>query len=131
MGRYLQWRKDNDIDSIRRAIVTERNSPPKFPHGETVLKAIPQTLCNTDTRDKHECPLSWLTTDFSPSQAFSEITIEQYTEFVQYSLEFQQLILEQLAEQKEREILAEAEAKGEGAGRGCTPGSARRIGARR
>jgi hypothetical protein len=113
MRRYLVWRVDNNIDAIRAAIVTERNSPTKFPHGETLLRAIPQTLCNVNTRDKHDCPLSWLTTDFSPAAAFAEVNTEQYTEFIKYSLEFQQLILEQLAEQKERQILADAEAKGE------------------
>ena len=113
MERYLIWRKDNDIDSIRRAIVSERNSPIKFPHGKTILEHIPQVLCNVNARDMHSCPLSWLTTDFSPTTAFAEIDMDQYTEFIKYSLEYQQLVLEQLAEEKERQILVEAEAKGE------------------
>ncbi|CAE7757979.1 SFH2 [Symbiodinium microadriaticum] len=47
-------------------------------------------------------------TNFSPSAILGVTDIESYIEFIKYSLEYQTIILEQLAEQKERELLRKA-----------------------
>jgi hypothetical protein len=84
------------------------NNPKLFPHGEVILRIMPQTVCNIKTLDRSGCPISIVSTDFSPTEAFEHVNIEQYMEFIKYSLEYQQLICEHLAEQKEREILQQA-----------------------
>lgn len=110
---YLNWRKENNIDSIRNEIVNGTNTPKKFPKGEFLTTEIPQTFCDVNARCNKGCPISILRTTFSPSLVFEGVNKEEYVQFIQYSLEFQQLILEQLAEQEEREILKAAQENGQ------------------
>jgi hypothetical protein len=59
--------------------------------------------------DKLGAPLCVEQYAFSPSTVLDEISLEEYITFVIYSLEYKSLILEQLSEQKEREVLKEYE----------------------
>lgn len=111
---YLNWRKNNEIDKIRHDIVHGGiNSPKKFPKGEFLTTEIPQTFCDVNARCNRGCPLSILRTTFSPSVVFEGVEKEEYVKFIQYSLEYQQLILEQLAEQEEREKLKLSQEQGQ------------------
>ena len=111
---YLNWRRNNEIDKIRTEIVYGGiNTPKKFPQGEFLTTEIPQTFCDVNARCNRGCPLSILRTTFSPSVVFESVEKEEYVKFIQYSLEYQQLILEQIAEQEEREILKAAQERGD------------------
>lgn len=113
-SNYLNWRRENNIDRIRHEIVHGGvNTPKKFPKGEFLTTEIQQTICDVNARCNKGCPISILRTTFSPSLIFEGVTKEEYVTFIQYSLEYQQLILEQLAEQEEREILKAAQENGE------------------
>jgi hypothetical protein len=114
LRNYLNWRKENGIDQIRREIVHGGlNTPKKFPHGDIFTTMLPQTISDVNGCSKDGLPVTIMRTNFSPSAILEEKSIEQYIEFVKYTLEYQTLILEQLAEKKEREILQQAEASGE------------------
>jgi hypothetical protein len=111
---YINWRKENNIDRIRNEIVHGGiNSPKKFPSGEFLTTEIPQTVCDVNARCNLGCPISIVRTTFSPSLVFDGVSKEQYVHFIHYCLEFQQLILEQLAEQEERELLKTVQESGE------------------
>jgi len=107
--KYYNWRKENNVDQIRRNIVHGgMNCPTKFPNGGKILDIIPQVVCSAKHCDKDGAPVSLLSTNFSPAAAFEVVTMEEYIEFIMYTLEYQQLVLEQLSEKKERERLEHA-----------------------
>ena len=113
MRNYLAWRKDNNVDKIRKNIVYDGyNDPTKFPHADVILRIMPQTICNTSMRDKHGRPLTIFRMNFSISEFSENVTQDQFVEFLIYVMEYHNVILEQLAEEKEREILATAQTNG-------------------
>lgn len=68
-----------------------------------MLRLIPQIVIDHDTRDKFGCPIVFEQYNFRPGEVMAQITLDEYVEFVKYSLEFRSLILEQLSEEQEKE----------------------------
>lgn len=106
--KYIGWRKSSNVDCIRRDIVHGgMNHPSRFPNGEKILSFMPQIVIDANCTDKHGFPICVEQYNFSLSALLAEITLEEYTLFVTYSLEYRSLILEQLSEKKERERIAQ------------------------
>lgn len=74
---------------------------------------LPQTISDTKGCSRDGLPVTIMRTNFSPTAILAETDIESYISFVKYSLEYQTLILEQLAEERERKLLRQAEESGE------------------
>lgn len=103
ISKYILWRKENNIDSIRNEILRGGcDHPSKFPHGHRVMRLIPQIVIDHDIRDRFDCPIVFEQYNFRPAEVLAEISLEEYVEFIKYSLEFRSLILEQLSEEQER-----------------------------
>eukprot|EP01036_Dinobryon_divergens_P034273 gene34273-44275_t len=103
--KYLNWRKEKRVDAIRDNIVNNgMDHPLKFPNGELILSLVPQLVIAPYGVDKLGSPICVDQYNFSPKDVLNKVSIEQYIEFVIYSLE--SLILEQLSEQRERQIYA-------------------------
>jgi len=106
MVNYLKWRVDNNVNEIRTNIVERGyDHPLKFPKGELILSLIPQLIIVPNGTDKQGCPICVEQYNFTPSEVFKHITIEDYIHFVMYSLEFRSLVVEQLSEQREQAYL--------------------------
>lgn len=107
MKDFLQWRKDNHINDIRTNIVQNGyDHPLRFPKGEIILKLIPQLVVLPEALDKTGSPICVEQYNFVPAEVFKFITIEDYIEFVKYSLEYRSLVVEQLSEHREQAFLA-------------------------
>lgn len=106
MQKFLIWRKENNVDAIRTAILSGLDHPLKFPCGAKILGLIPQIVISPYACDKVGSPICVDQYDFSPSAVLKEISIAQYIHFVIHTLEYRSLIVEQLSEQREREFLA-------------------------
>jgi len=105
---YLNWRTENNVDEIRKNIVHGGlNCPAKFPHGETILKVIPQMICDQNARDLDGVPISCMATNFSVRDFMDNITSEQYRTFIMHVLEFQNVMFEQIANAREKANLEE------------------------
>lgn len=104
--KFLNWRKENNVDAIRESIVNGGiDHPSKFPLGVKILTLIPQVVLATDAFDCMGAPICVEQYNFSPSKVLTEISIPQYIEFVTYCLEYKMLITEQLSEEREQEFL--------------------------
>lgn len=123
--RFLNWRKgilctksreiyssydtfcsENGVDEIRQRIVREgMNHPSKFPNGEKILSLVPQIVMAHEVSDKNGCPICIDQYTFSPTAVLEEVSVQEYIQFVIYSLEYRSLILEQLSEEEERKNL--------------------------
>lgn len=97
------------MDGIRQDILDGRNNPTKFPNADAILNLMPQTICNYKMKDKMDRPITLLRINFSLSQFLNEVRHEDFIEFMKYSAEYQKLVLEQLAEEKERKQKMEFE----------------------
>jgi hypothetical protein len=105
---FLKWYKANNVAEVRNRILYGRcNQPSKFPQAKIVLRLQPQVVISTTALDKKGSPIVVETFHFSPSEVFKNITIEQYLEWLLYTLEFRTLIFEQLSEIRERKYLEE------------------------
>eukprot|EP01032_Pedospumella_encystans_P009881 gene9881-11596_t len=106
MANFFKWRIDNKVDQIRTNIVERgMDHPLKFPKGELILSLIPQLILVPNAQDKLGCPICVEQYNFTPSEVFKYITIDDYILFVLYSLEFKSLIVEALSEQREQKFL--------------------------
>uniref|UniRef100_A0A7S3M0V6 CRAL-TRIO domain-containing protein n=1 Tax=Spumella elongata TaxID=89044 RepID=A0A7S3M0V6_9STRA len=106
MANFFKWRMDNKVDEIRTNIVERgMDHPLKFPKGELILSLIPQLILVPNAQDKLGCPICVEQYNFTPSEVFKYITIDDYILFVLYSLEFKSLIVEALSEQRELAFL--------------------------
>lgn len=91
------------MDKIRHDILSGTcNHPSRFPNGEKILRLIPQIVIDHDIRDTFGCPIVFEQYDFRPAEVLTEISLEEYVEFITYCLEYRSLILEQLSEEEER-----------------------------
>lgn len=100
--KFLQWRKDNGVNEMRREIVEEGlNHPSKFPNGPVIIASIPQIVIAPTALDKKGAPVVLEQYNFSVSEVLAKITIPQYIRYVIFSLEFRSLVLEQLSEERE------------------------------
>ena len=86
MSKFLKWRIENNVDKIRQDIVYNgKNHPKLFPHGQVILKLVPQIIISK-RRTKNGSLISTETFNFSPKEVLSNIKIEEYLEFLIYSL---------------------------------------------
>jgi hypothetical protein len=103
---FLNWYKANNVADVRNRILYGRcNQPSKFPHAKIVLKLQNQIVISATATDKKGSPIVVETFNFSPAEVFRNITVEQYLEFLLYTLEFRTLIFEQMSEIAERKYL--------------------------
>lgn len=106
ISKYITWRRTNDVDRVRSEILHGGcNHPSLFPHGEKILKLIPQIVIDHNIRDTTNSPIVFEQFNFRPADVLAEISVEEYVVFVTYSLEFRSLILEHLSEEQEQEKL--------------------------
>lgn len=106
MVDFFKWRIDNNVNEIRTNIVERGfDHPLKFPKGEVILSLIPQLIIVPDALDKLGSPICVEQYNFTPSDVFKHINIDDYIHFVLYSLEYRSLVLEQMSEHRERTFL--------------------------
>lgn len=104
--KFLNFRIEHNVNKIRQDIVYGgMNCPMKFPKGEIILKLIPQIVILPYAVDEFDQPVCVEYFNFRPAEVFSVISFEDYFLFLIYSMEYRALILEQLAEHRERELL--------------------------
>lgn len=105
-GKFLMWRKEAKVDEIRNNIVEGGlDHPLKFPKGELIMHLIPSLAIAPDALDNLGCPIVVDQYKFHPHEVLNQITIPEYVVFVTHALEYRQLILEQLSEERERAYL--------------------------
>ena len=105
--KFLNWRTTNNIDKIRENIVSGiADKPSKFPKGELILQLIKQVVILPSVCDNRGMPICIDQYAFSPIQVLTKVSLEEYIEFTKYALEYRQLILEQMSEEREREVIA-------------------------
>ena len=104
---HLNWRKEYNVDDIRKNIAYRGcNQPSKFPHAATMLRLAPQNVIAPYARDYQNQPIVLECYGaISPKEIFQAIKIEEYIEFLIYTLEFRSMILEQLSEEMEQDYL--------------------------
>lgn len=79
MNKFLDWRRDNSVDDIRRNIVEHgMDHPLRFPKGELIMQLIPQLVLAPDAQCKQGCPICVEQYNFVPSQVLKSISIEDY-----------------------------------------------------
>eukprot|EP01040_Poterioochromonas_malhamensis_P015711 gene15711-17638_t len=106
MRKFLIWRKENNVDEIRNQIIYgDCDHPLKFPKGDIILSKIRQIPIAPDALDHSQCPICLEQYNFSPSEVLNLITIQDYTLFSIYCLEYRSIILEQISEERERQFL--------------------------
>ncbi len=105
-SNYLKWRKEFNVDAVRHKIVHEGyNHPNSFPHAELLYKSIPQVIISTEAFDVHGNPIAVETYNYSPREFLQQITVQDYTEFMLHTMEYKSIVMEQLAEARERKFL--------------------------
>lgn len=77
------------------------NDPMKFPNGKKILSMITQIVLEPNAMDKFGCPICVEKFNFSPAEVLKKITLEEYTLFMIYVLEYRSLIVEQISEERE------------------------------
>jgi hypothetical protein len=91
------------VDEIRHNILRGGCShPSRFPNGEKILRLIPQIVIDHEIRDSFGCPIVFEQYSFRPGEILTQISLEEYVEFITYCLEYRSLICEQLSEENER-----------------------------
>lgn len=105
-GKFLVWRKECNVDEIRRNIVEGgMDHPLKFPKGEIIQSVMPALIIAPDSQDSYGCPIVVDQYNFSPQTLLDSFTIEDYILYATYCLEYRQIILEQMSEEREEAYL--------------------------
>lgn len=105
-AKFLIWRKTAKVDDIRRDIVHGgMDHPLKFPKGELIQSLMPALIIAPDAHDSCGCPIVVDQYNFSPQTLLASFTLEDYILYATYCLEYRQIILEQLSEEREMEYL--------------------------
>ena len=105
--KFLDWRVEMDVDTIRYNIVEGgMNTPSLFPFGETILKLMPQVVCSASALDRFGSPICVEQYDFSPTAVLAQVPLEHHVTFAIYCLEYRSLVVEQLSEAREQAYLA-------------------------
>ena len=100
---FLSWRRENAIDEVRNDIVYGRkNDPTLFPKGELIMRLVPQIVLTPMSTDLTGQPIVYEADGYSPREVLESITIEDYTIFLIYVLEYRAIILEQLSEEADK-----------------------------
>jgi hypothetical protein len=103
---FLKWRKKYDVNNIRNDILYNgKNNPTKFPFANKVLDVLPHILIAFDHCDNEGRPISLETFDWDPINFLDKVTIEEFTTFYIYGLEYRIMVVEQLAEERELQYL--------------------------
>lgn len=107
-GNYLKWRKDSNADEIRERIRLEHlNTPNMFPNGQALMNLSKQIIIAEDAPDNEGNLLFYETFDYSPAKIMKEFTIDQWVEWINWTMQYKQMVLEQVSEKRERALLAE------------------------
>lgn len=107
ISKFLDWRKENNVDTIRQNIVSGGcNMPSKFPKADLILKLLPQAVLCPSACDKKGAPISVEKFNFSPSEVMKFVSMTEYIEFLIYCLEYKSLVSEWLSEKADRDYLA-------------------------
>ncbi len=108
MRKTLQWRDENQIDTVVRHNILHNgyDHPSKFPKGDVLTKLIPGIILHHAACDKSGSPICVDTYNFSPGEVLRHVTQEEYIHFMIYVLEYRSLILEQMSEEREKQALA-------------------------
>lgn len=106
-GKFLRWRKTANVDEIRRNIVEGgMDHPLKFPKGELIQSLMPALIIAPDAQDIQGCPVVLDQYNFSPQDLLNNFTLEDYILYATYCLEYRQIILEQISEERESAFLS-------------------------
>lgn len=106
MGKFLQWRIDNNVNDIRKNIVEgDIDHPLKFPKGPLILELVPGLTLAPDAQDKQGSPICVDQYNFSPSDVLTKISLPEYIHFVTHVLEYRSIIVEQMSEEREQAYL--------------------------
>ena len=101
-SEFLIWYQQNNVAEIRRKILYEGiNHPHLFPLGARIIELAPQIVIAPRAFDFRGQPITLEMYGFNPSEVLSSVSIEQYLEFLIYTLEYRSLILEQLSHERE------------------------------
>ena len=104
--KFLQWRKDNNVDAIRHSIMDGGlDHPTKFPFADIVLKLMPSIPIAPDACDKLGSAICVDQYDFEPNEVIETIGVPNYIVFATHVLEYKSCILEQMSENKDKEFL--------------------------
>jgi hypothetical protein len=109
---FLLWRKEYEVNVMRENILKDMDHPTKFPGADNILRMIPTISIAFNAMDKSGAPICVDQYDFNPTEILANIELDDYIVFATYSLEYKSMILDQMAEKKERawlENLSEAD----------------------
>lgn len=102
-AKFLSWRDEHDVDDIRDHIVYGKlTSPNEFPCGRKILRLVPQMMIAHDALDICGNPIALEHFNFMPEIVLREITKKEYITFMIYTLEYKILLLEQMADEREK-----------------------------
>ena len=105
--KFLLWRKEHGVDTIRNNIVSGgMDHPTKFPNAEVILKLMPCLAIAHEACDRTGSPICVDQYDFEPSEVLEKIGVANYHLFFIHILEYKSLILEQLGEERDQAYLA-------------------------
>eukprot|EP01038_Epipyxis_sp_PR26KG_P017014 gene17014-23384_t len=106
MNKFLTWRKENNVDEIRRSIIEDKlDHPLKFPMGEYILSLVPQLVICPNAMDKMGSPICVDQYNFSPTEVLTKVKLSDYIIYTIYCLEYKSIIVEQLSEEREKAFL--------------------------
>jgi CRAL/TRIO domain len=107
-AKFLAWRDEYKVDDIRDDILYggRIQSPLDFPNGSKIIGLVPQIVMAHDALDIYGNPISMERFCFQPDVVLREITKDQYIIFMIYMMEYKILVLEQMADEREKEFLA-------------------------
>ena len=101
--KFLKWRDDNDVDSIRDDILYGgMTSMYDIPHARKIFRLLPQTMMSADALDNSGNPIALESFNFQPEVILKEVPKPDYVTFMIYTLEYKILMLDQLAYQREK-----------------------------
>mmetsp|Transcript_20349 Transcript_20349/g.34288 ORF Transcript_20349/g.34288 Transcript_20349/m.34288 type:complete len:338 (-) Transcript_20349:326-1339(-) len=107
-GNFLKWRKDSGADAIRERIREENlNKPALFPNGEGLLAMSPQIIIAADAVDNEGHLITFETFDFSPSAMMKKYSLDDWGEWMIYTMVYKTMVIEQVSELRERALLAQ------------------------
>ena len=106
-AKFLRWRDEFEVDAIRDNILYSRlKSPNDFPCGKKILQHVSQYMLSHEALDASGNPIALEYFNFAPEIVLKQITKKEYMTFMIYSLEYKILLLEQLADEREKEYLS-------------------------
>ena len=118
--QYLQYRRDNGLDEIRKFIHEGDVPQSGWPLGAFFMDRCCVCPCSTSLFDVKGNALCVEQYGFWPAHRLRDVTAEGYIAWQTYALEYKSMQLERIALGRERVLLRAAHAQWEG---GCCPPS--------